>query len=61
MSMEAPFASGVAKVTVPELSELLNPPPFGCEGGCSSVVPCTVTLLVPTPQGARSTFTVNRG
>src|SRR5215203_2008283 len=26
---------------------LLNPPPFGCDGGCSRVVPWTVTLLPP--------------
>jgi hypothetical protein len=47
ISIEAPLASGVPIVTVPEESEELNPPPFGCEGGCSSLVPCTVTLDVP--------------
>src|ERR1051325_5084963 len=53
----APFASGVAKVTVPADIDELNPPPFGCDGGCSSVVPLTVTLLVPLPHGGRSTVT----
>src|SRR6185503_20167461 len=33
------------------------PPPFGCAGGCSRVVPLTVTLLVPLPHGGRSTVT----
>src|SRR5215213_2989185 len=61
-SMVAPFASGVASVTVPADIDELNPPPFGCCGVgagalCSSVVPCTVTLLVPLPQGGRSTVT----
>src|SRR5215212_906474 len=56
-SSVAPFASGVASVTVPADSEELNPPPFGCDGGCSSVVPWTVTLLVPLPHGGRSTVT----
>src|SRR5918996_4534300 len=56
-SMLAPFASGVASVTVPADIEELKPPPFGCDGGCSSVVPLTVTLLVPLPQGGRSTVT----
>src|SRR5690242_14236980 len=53
----APFAKGVASVTVPADIDELNPPPFGCDGGCSSVVPLTVTLLVPLPQGGRSTVT----
>src|SRR5688572_5677530 len=56
-SMLAPFASGVASVTVLALIDELNPPPFGCDGGCSSVVPWTVTLLVPLPHGGRSTVT----
>src|SRR5215213_7411271 len=45
--MPDPLASGVASVT--ELADmlLLNPPPFGCDGGCSRVVPWTVTLLPP--------------
>src|SRR6185369_5138727 len=53
----APFASGVARVIVPADIDELNPPPFGCDGGCSSVVPFTVTLLVPLPHGGRSTVT----
>src|SRR6185503_893194 len=53
----APFAIGVASVTVPADIDELNPPPFGCDGGCSSVVPFTVTLLVPLPHGGRSTVT----
>src|ERR1051325_1004998 len=53
----APFASGVARVSVPADIDELNPPPFGCDGGCSSVVPWTVTLLVPLPHGGRSTVT----
>src|SRR6185436_3180185 len=56
-SIEAPLAIGVANVTVPDDIEELNPPPFGCDGGCSRVVPCTVTLLVPLPHGGRSTVT----
>ncbi len=42
---------------VPAERLLLKPPPFGCDGGCSRVVPCTVTFEVPEPQGARSTVT----
>src|SRR5690349_4922759 len=56
-SSVAPLASGVARVTVPDDIDELKPPPFGCDGGCSSVVPLTVTLLVPLPQGGRSTVT----
>src|SRR6185436_10006590 len=56
-STEAPFAIGVASVTTPADIDELKPPPFGCDGGCSSVVPCTVILLVPDPQGGRSTVT----
>src|SRR5689334_13780051 len=56
-SILAPFAIGVASVTVPADIDELNPPPFGCDGGCSSAVPLTVTLLVPLPQGGRSTVT----
>ena len=56
-SSEAPLANGVARVTVPAPIEELKPPPFACVGGCSSVVPCTVTLLVPEPHGGRSTVT----
>src|SRR6185503_17559812 len=56
-STDAPLAIGVASVTTPADIDELNPPPFGCDGGCSSVVPCTVTLLVPLPHGGRSTVT----
>src|SRR5689334_8750110 len=56
-SRDAPFASGVASVTVPDDSDELKPPPFGWDGGCSSVVPFTGTLLVPDPHGGRSTVT----
>src|ERR1051325_9860773 len=56
-SIDAPLAIGVANVTVPADIDELKPPPFGCDGGCSSVVPLTVTLLVPLPQGGRSTVT----
>src|SRR6185369_10329817 len=40
----APLANGVPRVTVPALKVLLKPPPFGCGGGCSRVVPWTVTV-----------------
>src|ERR1041384_3328518 len=56
-SIDAPLASGVASVTVSADIDELKPPPFGCDGGCSSVVPLTVTLLVPLPHGGRSTVT----
>src|SRR5690348_1051849 len=56
-SIDAPLAIGVASVTVPADIDELKPPPFGCDGGCSSVVPLTVTLLVPLPHGGRSTVT----
>src|SRR5215510_13470952 len=56
-SSDAPLASGVPSVTVPDDSDELKPPPFGCDGGRSSVVPATETLLVPLPQGGRSTVT----
>src|SRR3989344_5426105 len=56
-SMAAPAAKGVPKVTAPADRVELKPPPLGCEGCCSSVVPSTVTLLVPAPHGARSTVT----
>src|SRR6185295_8878665 len=41
---DAPFASGVPKVIVPSPKVELTPPPFGCAGGVSSVVPLTVTV-----------------
>ena len=55
MLMEAPFASGVPSVTVPEEKVELNAPPFGCDGGCSNVVPCTLTVqgVVATPLEAK--------
>src|SRR4029078_11312860 len=56
-SILATFAIGVASVTVPADIDELKPPPFGCDGGCSRVVPLTVTLLGPLPQGGRSTVT----
>src|ERR1043165_6140353 len=56
-SIEAPLAIGVASVTVPAAIDELRPPPLGCDGGCPRVVPLPVTLLVPLPQGGRSTVT----
>src|SRR5215813_10312850 len=56
-SIEAPLASGVPSVTVPADIDELKPPPFGCEAGCSRVVPFTLTLDVPEPHGGRSTVT----
>src|ERR1043166_3564040 len=55
MLMEAPFASGVPKVIVPDDQVELNAPPFACDGGCSNVVPCTLTVqgVVATPLDAR--------
>src|SRR5215216_768877 len=55
MLMDAPFASGVPSVTVPDDQVELNPPPLGCDGGCSNVVPCTLTVqgVVATPLEAR--------
>src|SRR5215813_5437643 len=48
--IEAPFASGAPRVTVPTESDELKPPPALCDGGDSSVVPRTrtVPLLVET-------------
>ncbi len=53
--IEAPLASGVPSVIVPAESVELKPPPFGCDGGCSSVVPCTLTVhgVVAEPVDAR--------
>ena len=55
MFMEAPFASGVPSVTVPDDQVELNAPPLGCDGGCSNVVPCTLIVqgVVATPLEAR--------
>src|SRR5262245_25694534 len=39
-----PLPSGVPRVTVPALRLPLKPLPFGCDGGCSSVVPWTVAV-----------------
>src|SRR5687768_14741788 len=38
---------------------LLNPPPFGCDGGCSRVVPLTVA--VPPPLNGTTTVPDVRG
>ena len=46
----------MARVTAPEERVELNPPPLGCEGGCSRVVPRAVMLLAE-PHGGRSTVT----
>src|SRR5262245_41421544 len=53
--MLAPFASGVPSVTVLALKLPLKPLPLGCDGGCSSAVPCTVTVhgVVAEPVDAR--------
>ena len=40
----APEARGVARVTVPADIDPLNAVPFGEDGGCSNVLPCTVTV-----------------
>ena len=55
--MLAPLASGDAIET--ELTErlLLNPPPFGCEGGCSRVVPWTV-VVPPRVNGTTTALEV---
>src|SRR5258705_3557602 len=57
-SILAPLARGVASVIVPALMLLLKPPPLGCDGGCSRVVPWTVTehgVACPAAvQGAES-------
>src|SRR6266853_37884 len=39
----APLASGVPRVIVPALMLVLKPPPLGCGGAVSRVVPWTVT------------------
>src|SRR6185295_629004 len=46
-----PGGIGVPSVTVPTEKVPLKAPPFGCDGGCSSVVPSTVMTEVPVPQG----------
>ena len=45
--MVAPFASGVPSVIVAALIVELIPPPFGCVGGASTVVPSTVAFPPP--------------
>src|SRR5262249_22825472 len=59
-SILAPLASGVTSVMTPTPSDELNAPPFGCcpKVDSSRSVPRTSTLLVPLPQGGRSTVTV---
>ena len=42
--MLPPGGTGVSSVTFVAESEELKPPPFGWEGGCSRVVPCTVSV-----------------
>src|SRR5918996_5825825 len=67
--MLAPGARGVARVTFVAESEELRRPPFGCEGGCSSVVPCTVTVeasvrvttTAPEVRGRKSAVPLGAG
>src|SRR5262245_47829564 len=66
MLMLAPLASGVARVMVPALRLLLNPPPLGCDGGCSSVVPSMVivhggVVVVGKPAAAHVCWSVIPG
>lgn len=42
--IDAPLAIGVPEVMVPADNDELKPTPFGWLGGCSNVVPCTVTV-----------------
>src|SRR5215475_9035318 len=42
-----PFASGAPGETLFTPMLLLKPPPFGCEGGCSRVLPWTSVLPPP--------------
>src|SRR5262249_58791809 len=53
--MDPPGGSGAPGVTASTESVALKPPPFGCAGGVSRVVPFTNTLDVPEPHGGRST------
>src|SRR5262245_53395990 len=57
--MVPPLANGVSSVIVPADMLLLNPPPFACVGGCSSVVPRTV--VVPPPLNETTTAPEFRG
>src|SRR5689334_12209815 len=66
--MLAPGASGAAGLTAFTDSDELNPPPLGCEGGCSSVVPYTVigtpattTLVSDEVRGRRSATPLSDG
>lgn len=43
MLTDAPGASGVPSEITPADCVVLNAPPFGCDGGCSSTVPSIVT------------------
>lgn len=56
MLIDAPFVNGVPSVTVPEDQVELNAPPLGCDGGCTNVVPCTLTVqgVVATPFGSQA-------
>src|SRR5947209_6533788 len=40
---ELPSNSGLVEMK-PTFTEVFHPPPFGCAGGTSTVVPCTVTV-----------------
>ncbi len=42
--IDSPLATGVEVVTVPAARLEFRPPPFGCAGGVSSVVPWTFTM-----------------
>ncbi len=56
MLMLAPAGNGVARFMLVAESDELNPPPFGCEGGCSSVVPIT-GAAEPSVRETRSSMT----
>src|ERR1044072_2689756 len=51
MLIESPGASGVASDTASADTDELKPPPLFCVGGCSRVVPKTVTSQGVTPSG----------
>lgn len=69
MLMLAPAGSGTARFMLVAESDELNPPPFGCEGGCSSVVPITgaaepsvrETIIVEDVRGRRSAIPPGAG
>ena len=54
---EAPLAKGVPKVIVPAARVELTPPPEGCKGGVSSVVPLTSTLHGAEPLQVTASLT----